>query len=557
MGKEDSANYPEESPRESPRTSLASARTSTGSLKCYLEERERKSKGLKEFLQNADQLGPKTKKLRQIVDNLGESEELRAKRRSERSRICLVIEKTLAGNVCRQGSKIVIEMKVWQLLSRLRPAVPFSKVYEMAKKQLQKDLQRTDKRKRFALNVQKSAQSKHLSKAFSLLHQGRNSVNSIVLQHFKDDRKSLRPPDVPTPSQGLQNIGNTSYMNSALNSLFYLPPLKLYMERIGGHAGTDLASAFQGFCAEYQKGSDMRGRLYEIQRSLPEFADGRQHCSHSFILKFLAKLDKDIACDCPLGPEFLQSLFVQRFTNYQKAKCKELHSLFSVLTENIFTCSNCFFSWTNMSYSRTLDLPITSTFSRINNTTYFSSTDFYCESVAKYYRSPSNRSDYQTAFKLWQPAQLLHIPTLDSSHLEDCFEFLLRASLMTASNTIDCEGCGRPTQHYKQSFLRHLSPILMLHFQRYNEATGQKLETRIRCPDKLDMEKYVPGSGQYRLVSIINHYGSLSWGHYTAYIRAAEDWYHFNDSMLQRINYTADLDSAAYVVTYIRQQTHS
>jgi ubiquitin C-terminal hydrolase len=561
MGGDDPANCNEKSTSDLQKGvrehSMASARTSTGSSRLFYEERERRNKNLEINLQIGQNLAAKIAKRLKDVEKLSKYEARIEKIRREKSFAVRKIEK-IVSKVNLQGSSIVIPFEALGKLGEFDRIVPLRQICEITKRKLEKDLRSADKQKRFAINVHRAARSQRLERTCSLLLQrGRHSVISPVFDRFKLYRNSPQLPVVPYPIQGLPNVGNTCYMNSALNALFHLPQLKQFMQNTGNHPNTDLALAFQRFCTDYQSGNDMRSRVYEIQRSLPEFADGRQHCSHSFILKFLAKLDKDIPCDCGLGPEFLQSSFAQRFTNYQKAKCKELHSIFSALTENVFTCSNCFFSWVNMSYSRTLDLPITSTFTRTNDATYFSQTDFYCESVAQYYRLPTGRSNYTTAFRLWKPAQFLHIPTLDSSNLEDCFEFMLRASLMTPSNTIDCEGCGQATQHYKQSFLRHLSPVLMLHFQRYNEATGEKLETRIRCPERLDMGKYVPGAGKYRLTSIINHYGSLSWGHYTAYIRVGERWYHFNDSMLEEIRYSTELDRSAYVVTYIKQQNSS
>lgn len=42
----------------------------------------------------------------------------------------------------------------------------------------------------------------------------------------------------------------------------------------------------------------------------------------------------------------------------------------------------------------------------------------------------------------------------------------------------------------------------------------------------------------YDLIGIVNHYGSLSGGHYTAYwyCKAYDSWYEFDDSSVSKVN---------------------
>lgn len=123
---------------------------------------------------------------------------------------------------------------------------------------------------------------------------------------------------------------------------------------------------------------------------------------------------------------------------------------------------------------------------------------------------------------------------------------------MTSDNTMNCVECHMDTQHYKQSFIRYLSPVLVLHFQRFDDFTRQKLTSFVDCPEELDMEKFMPMAGKYRLVSVINHRGNIDFGHYTAHIRIGENWYHFNDSRVELVGSSLRLDATAYVLTYTR-----
>ncbi len=60
----------------------------------------------------------------------------------------------------------------------------------------------------------------------------------------------------------------------------------------------------------------------------------------------------------------------------------------------------------------------------------------------------------------------------------------------------------------------------------------------------------------YDLYAVSNHYGSLSFGHYTAYCKNPETgtWYDFNDSSVSQVTSESDVVSnSAYVLYYIRK----
>jgi ubiquitin carboxyl-terminal hydrolase 4/11/15 len=55
---------------------------------------------------------------------------------------------------------------------------------------------------------------------------------------------------------------------------------------------------------------------------------------------------------------------------------------------------------------------------------------------------------------------------------------------------------------------------------------------------------------------VSNHYGSLAFGHYTAYCKNHESgkWYDFNDSSVSELDSPNEVvSSAAYVLYYVRK----
>ena len=60
----------------------------------------------------------------------------------------------------------------------------------------------------------------------------------------------------------------------------------------------------------------------------------------------------------------------------------------------------------------------------------------------------------------------------------------------------------------------------------------------------------------YDLHAVSNHYGSLAFGHYTAFCKNAKsgEWYDFNDSSVSELGSPQDaITTAAYVLYYKRR----
>ena len=67
-------------------------------------------------------------------------------------------------------------------------------------------------------------------------------------------------------------------------------------------------------------------------------------------------------------------------------------------------------------------------------------------------------------------------------------------------------------------------------------------------------QKSIYGPLIYDLYGVSNHSGSLSYGHYTAYCKGEdEQWYYFNDSMVDKINESYVVSEEAYVLFYKRR----
>ena len=116
-----------------------------------------------------------------------------------------------------------------------------------------------------------------------------------------------------------------------------------------------------------------------------------------------------------------------------------------------------------------------------------------------------------------------------------------------------------------------MPPVLILCLQRFKSHGNyfkEKLEDNILFPlEGLDLSPHViskkDGQGNpveliYDCIAVSNHYGSLAFGHYTAYAKNYEtgQWYDFNDSSVNAIlrdPETEVVSNAAYVIYYVRR----
>ncbi|XP_078448386.1 ubiquitin carboxyl-terminal hydrolase 9-like [Wolffia australiana] len=148
-------------------------------------------------------------------------------------------------------------------------------------------------------------------------------------------------------------------------------------------------------------------------------------------------------------------------------------------------------------------------------------------------------------------------------NLFSCLEAFLREEPLGPDDMWYCPGCKKHRQATKKLDLWRLPEILVIHLKRfsYNRFMKNKLDTFVNFPvTDLDLGLYVmnkstsPKSLAYELYAVINHYGGLGGGHYTAYAKLTKEnrWYHFDDSHVSPVNGDSVRTSAAYVLFYRR-----
>lgn len=162
----------------------------------------------------------------------------------------------------------------------------------------------------------------------------------------------------------------------------------------------------------------------------------------------------------------------------------------------------------------------------------------------------------------------------DDTSLQDMLAFWARPSQLANENAFACENCPRDDDGAKfvyrpatlQSRLKVLPPCLILHLQRFS-ITGvgkrgirlSKDHTHIAIPETIDLAPFLPeghparvqGGARYRLTALVIHEGSsVDSGHYVAVMRYGhgDDWWYASDTSVKRISSPAGYNP--YLVFY-------
>jgi hypothetical protein len=107
---------------------------------------------------------------------------------------------------------------------------------------------------------------------------------------------------------------------------------------------------------------------------------------------------------------------------------------------------------------------------------------------------------------------------------------------------IQCEKCKKKTLFKKHLEIEKLPRYLVITLKRfkYNLANTTKIQNLIKFPlEDLDLQNYISHkniNNKYKLFGIINHSGTLEYGHYTSSFNINGTWVLFDDSRVNEIN---------------------
>lgn len=143
-------------------------------------------------------------------------------------------------------------------------------------------------------------------------------------------------------------------------------------------------------------------------------------------------------------------------------------------------------------------------------------------------------------------------------NITDCFAEYSKLETLDGDSKVDCEKCKIKTPTTKRMELDYVPEVTILTISRF-EPHGKIGET-VQVYPKIDLDGY-----RLRLIATVNHVGgSPHGGHYTAHVSRSwydgtklnESWFHANDSSVTEIKKEQVLtDPRIYLAIYERMQT--
>ena len=162
--------------------------------------------------------------------------------------------------------------------------------------------------------------------------------------------------------------------------------------------------------------------------------------------------------------------------------------------------------------------------------------------------------------------------------LDQCFKTFTKPERLDDNNMWYCSKCKEHVRALKTMKLWRLPNILVVHLKRFefkHALRRDKLDTFVDFPlDGLNMTRHCAASfstskqppfvdaeipAEYDLFAIVNHFGRMGFGHYTAFARRwdetgmTKDWALFDDSSVRSCSAESVVTPAAYVLFYRRR----
>lgn len=361
-------------------------------------------------------------------------------------------------------------------------------------------------------------------------HSIEGSSEALTIKNELFQRNLLAPTDYQRGRCGLRNLGNTCFMNSALQCLSNVPDLTKYILQHGLTDSVNLnnclgtqgkvATAYDELIRRIWSGTTQSISPSTLKRHVselfPRFSGYGQQDSHEFLNALLDALHEDLKRDIPdlsdsanlEEPSLISDIFHGQIRS--RVICDE--------------CKKPVYTYDSISF---LALPI-----------------------ANAGHEDNRRNHSGKMMKL-------------SVSLENCFKELLKPEILGENGQWFCEICNQLTDAEKKLDLWTLPRVLIIQLKRftYDLSNNSKIETFVDYPPhSLDLNSFVKNptydqKTRYDLIAVSAHTGNLVGGHYTTYAKnfLQQQWYHFNDTTVYDVKGTEALTGNAYILVYCKR----
>ncbi|CAE6374060.1 unnamed protein product [Rhizoctonia solani] len=358
---------------------------------------------------------------------------------------------------------------------------------------------------------------------------------------------------------GLRNMGNTCYMNSVLQCLSGTVPFtRFFTDRRWHHEvnmmnplGTrgELAHAFYSLLRDMWQGDLPYLTPVPFRKSIcahaRQFGGSEQHDAQEFLIFLLDGIHEDLN-RIIVKPQF------EELTPEREAELERMPKQLAGAHE-----------WAR--YKRRNDSIVVD---------YFQGQ--FCNQM-QCLTCGQTSTTYNAFLNLSVPIPASKGATKIS--LDECIKALVGREVMDNADAWHCPRCKTARRAAKQLTFSRMPPVLIIHLKRFSfkGPFTDKLETLVEFPlgdldltnhmpppltpnmDKDGLERFSPQDPRaqvppykYELYSVANHFGSLSSGHYTAFVKSRGKWMYCDDSRITPAEPKEVVGKPAYILFYKR-----